>query len=328
MHAAPEFIDATVRAATDAATDVRLLRIAPDHGFRAATPGSHIDVALTLSGQRRLRSYSVVDDRAGCWTIAVRHLPHGRGGSRHMCALQAGARLRIAPPRSHFTLTPHSPQTLLIAGGIGITPLIGMARTLVAAARTTAAPRLLYAGRGRAHMPFLDELGDLLGPGLVVFASDEGRRLDLASAFAGLHPEGEAYLCGPATLLAAARTAWREAGRSPALLRFETFGAGGATDPEPFRVHVRDHATTLDVARDASLLDALAEAGIDVAHDCLRGECGLCAVDVIGPATIDHRDVFLSDAQRAEGHSLCACVSRATGEITIDTGFRRTLARS
>jgi vanillate O-demethylase ferredoxin subunit len=82
------------------------------------------------------------------------------------------------------------------------------------------------------------------------------------------------------------------------------------------------------VSRDASLLDTLEAAGIGIAHDCLRGECGLCAVAVTGPATIDHRDVFLSDHQRAEGGLICACVSRAVGEITIDTGFRPSLKRN
>jgi len=324
MRSAPEFLTATISDARDAALDVRQITLVPHGGFTPATPGSHISVEVPLDGLTRQRSYSVVDDSDGAWTIAVRRLDNGRGGSRFMSALQAGDTLRITRPSSHFDLSPAGPDYLLIAGGIGITPLIGMARRLA----PRASMRLLYAGRSRAHMPFLDMLEALLGPKLAVFTDDAGLRLDLAAAFGPLHPDGEAYLCGPPSMLADARRLWREAGRPAALLRFETFGSGGATDPEPFRVHVRDHGMTLEVARDASLLDTLARAGIDVASDCQRGECGLCAVDVVGEAALDHRDVFLSDAQRSEGHTLCACVSRAAGEITIDTGFRPTLART
>ena len=92
-------------------------------------------------------------------------------------------------------------------------------------------------------------------------------------------------------------------------------------------MHVRDHNTSIEIPRDASLLDTLARNGIDLAQDCLRGECGLCTVDVVGEAELDHRCVFLSDEQRREGHKICACVSRAVGEITIDTGYRPRLAR-
>ncbi len=324
MRAAPEWIRCVVREVANAAIDVRMVTLGPEHGFIASMPGAHIDVQVELGGVVRSRSYSVVEDRAGGWTIAVRRLKHGRGGSRVMCALQPGDVVMATCPSSHFDLSPSGPEYLLIAGGIGVTPLIGMARRLAPRSRV----RMLYAGRSRAHMAFLDTLGSILGDRLAIFADDEGRMIDLAREFATLHPEGEAYLCGPAGMLAAARMAWREAGRPQALLRFETFGTGGGADPEPFRVHVRDHGITLDVPRDASLLDTLAAAGIVVAHDCLRGECGLCSVEVVGEAEIDHRCVFLSDEQRRDSAKMCVCVSRASGEITVDTGYRAGLMRA
>jgi ferredoxin-NADP reductase len=324
MRSVPEFLPAEIVEATTIAGDVRLLRIRPEHGFAPAEPGSHLDVAVSIGGLDRTRSYSVVSSEGGAWTIAVRRLDTGRGGSRLMATLEAGGRISVCAPKNHFQLSASSPETLLIAGGIGITPIISMARTL---ARRTA-PRLLYAGRARAAMPFLDELAALLGERLSVFADDEGERIDFAAAFAALHPEGEAYICGPAVMLKAARDAWATAGRSPALLRFETFGSGGAREAEAFVVHVRDHGRSVAVPRDASLLDSLAQAGIDLAHDCLRGECGLCVVDVMQAADLDHRCVFLSDEERHAGRKICACVSRAAGEITIDTGFRSTLVRA
>ena len=324
MPSAPDFQPATVAHAETIAGDVRLLRIRPDRGFLHAEPGSHIDVAIDLDGLERVRSYSVVDDRDGSWTIAVRRLPNGRGGSRLMSELQTGERIRIAPPSNHFQLSQFGPEYLLIAGGIGITPILSMARNLAPRAKL----RLLYAGRTRPSMAFLEELQALLGGRLELFIEQDGQLIDFDAEFARLHVEGEAYICGPNAMLTAARAAWARTGRSAALLRFETFGAGGTRDAEPFRVHVRDHGVTLEVPCDASLFDTLARAGIELAHDCLRGECGLCAVDVMGEAALDHRCVFLSEEQRHEGRKLCACVSRAVGEVTIDTFYRPALARS
>ena len=324
MPSAPEFRPAVIAHAETIAGDVRLLRIRPDHGFVRAEPGSHIDVAIDLNGLERVRSYSVVDDCDGCWTIAVRRLANGRGGSRLMSELQTGDRIRVAPPSNHFQLSQFGPEYLLIAGGIGITPILSMVRSLAPRAKL----RLLYAGHTRPSLAFEAELHALLGDRLELVIGADGQRIDFDAEFAKLHAEGEAYICGPNAMLTSARSAWARTGRSAALLRFETFGAGGTRDAEPFRVHVRDHGVTLEVARDASLFDTLARAGIELAHDCLRGECGLCAVDVVGDATLDHRCVFLSEEQRHEGRKICACVSRAVGEVTIDTFYRPALARS
>ena len=323
MRSVPETLPATIIEAETIAGDVRRLRIRPDHGFTRAEPGSHISVRIDLNGLERERSYSVVHDDGGAWTIAVRCLEHGRGGSRYMAGLQVGDRLRVTPPANHFQLSPMSPEYLLIAGGIGVTPILSMARSLASRANL----RMLYAGRSLGSMAFLGELGLLLRDRLSVFIEESGQRIDFTREFARLHPEGEAYICGPNAMLQAARNAWAASGRSPALLRYETFGAGGSRENEPFLVHVRYHNTSIEIPRDASLLDTLARNGIDLAQDCLRGECGLCTVDVVGEAELDHRCVFLSDEQRREGHKICACVSRAVGEITIDTGYRPRLAR-
>ncbi len=323
MHSAPDFIPATVIEADTIAGDVRRLRIRPDHGFARAEPGSHCTFAVNLGGLERERSYSVVSDEGGAWTIAVRHLENGRGGSRFMAGLDVGDRLRVAPPANHFQLSPMSPDYLLIAGGIGITPILSMARSLTKRPNL----RLLYGGRTRESMAFVDDLAGMLGERLTLFVENDGQAIDFPREFVKLHPEGEAYICGPNAMLQAARHAWAASGRSPALLRFETFGASGSRENEPFLVHVRDHNTTIEVPRDASLLDTLNRHGIELAQDCVRGECGLCAIEVVGEAELDHRCVFLSDEQRRAGHKICACVSRAVGEITIDTGFRPGLDR-
>jgi vanillate O-demethylase ferredoxin subunit len=123
----------------------------------------------------------------------------------------------------------------------------------------------------------------------------------------------------------AVRHAWKAADRSPPALRFETFASGGRFAPEPFAVRVRDYDDReVHVAENRTMLDALRDAGVDVMYDCLRGECGLCVAEVLDvEGELDHRDVFLSEAEKEEGGAIVTCVSRAVGgAITIDTGFR------
>ena len=173
-------------------------------------------------------------------------------------------------------------------------------------------------------MAFADRLSALLGDRLSLHASDEGRRLDVEAAIAGLDAEASVMVCGPLRLLDAVRAAWAAAGRPASRLRYETFGSSGRFAPEPFRVIVPRHGLEIVVPETKTLLDALEEAGVEMIHDCRRGECGLCTVDVVEvEGEIDHRDVFFSDAQKRENAKLCACVSRAVGgSIVIDTAYR------
>jgi ferredoxin-NADP reductase len=326
MRSEKQWTVATVRAVREPAEDVRLFELEPESGATPYQPGSHIDVDVTIEGRPGIRSYSVVGaaPSAGAWRIAVRRVADSRGGSRAMWSLAPGAKLRITRPRSHFELGFGRPEYVLVAGGIGITPMIGMAETL---SRTKHKFRLLYAGRTRRQMPFLGELQALLGQRLEVFTDQEGTRIDLAAEIARLHPEGEMYVCGPVQMMEAAQELWRRSGRAPTSLRFETFGSSGHIKLQEFTAQIQDHARTLRIPREQTLLEALQQAGIDIAYDCLRGECGLCQVTVLdheGP--IDHRDVFLSEAQKDENNRLCTCVSRGTGTITIDTGYRPELS--
>lgn len=125
-----------------------------------------------------------------------------------MWAPEAGTRFLISHPRSHFEFAAGATEVLLLAGGIGVTPMVGMAEAL---ARRGARFRMVYAGRSRPLMAYLDELSALLGPALAVKAEDEGGRPDLDAIFAGLAPDAEAYVCGPIGLLTVARRAWAAA---------------------------------------------------------------------------------------------------------------------
>ena len=304
---------ATVTATRDLTPSIRLIEIAPVGDLAEPwRPGAHIDVGVMVGEQPETRSYSLVGrPEADLYRIAVRRAPDSRGGSAYMHGLKPGQALKISNPQNLFEIDWQAPEALLIAGGIGITPILGMAEAI---ARHGTPMRLAYCGRARADMAFVDELEERLGDRLSLHISEEGSRMDLAAAIAALGPEAVCYVCGPMRMLEAARTVWAAAGRSPTRLHFETFASSGHFAAEPFAVELPRHGVRVTVGAGETLLQALRGAGVEVLSDCERGECGLCALDVVrAEGTIDHRDVFFSEEQKAEGTRLCACVSRAIG---------------
>ena len=323
MRRDDRWIDATITALRDLTPGIREITLAPNGGAHTYPTGAHPRVRVDLGERTDIRHYSLVgrsrDD--GHWRIAVKREPHSRGGSAFMWQRQIGDRLTITPPSSHFELATNVPEYLLIAGGIGITPIIGMAEALVRRGQNF---RFLYAARTASEMAYRDEIAALCGDRARFFFDSDGSFIDLPAAFAGLAPGGEAYVCGPLGLLEAARDAWRGAGRDQASLRFETFGSSGRYEAAEFRVRIPRLDREITVAADASMLDALEAAGVEVMADCRRGECGLCMVKVLdSSAPLDHRDVFLSEAQHGADEQICACVSRAVGGVlTVDTAYR------
>ena len=313
---------ATLLATRDLTPGIREFLLRPDNFTGAPYPvGSHIDVGVTIDGQPHTRSYSLVGevDPQG-FRIAVRHAADSRGGSRYMWSLAPGARLAITLPTSLVQLDWTRRQFCLIAGGVGITPIVGATQALV---RRDAGVTLHYVVRTRGDAAYLDTLDRLLGDRLIVHAGDEGKRLDLDGVFAGLPQHTMTLFCGPMRMLDAARRAWEASGRPLTDLRYETFGSSGLLPTEAFRVRLRGEGTEFVIPRDRSMLDVLNEAGHEVMSDCRRGECGVCAIDVVDvDGEIDHRDVFFSDHQKRESRKICACVSRARGTITVDTLHR------
>lgn len=313
---------ATLLAVRDLTPGIREFLLRPDDFTAVPYPvGSHIDAGVTIEGQPQTRSYSLVGevDPQG-YRIAVRHAADSRGGSRYMWSLAPGARLAITLPTSLVQLDWTRRHFCLIAGGIGITPIVGAAQAL---ARRDAGVTLHYAVRTRGDAVYLGPLERALGDRLTVHAGDEGRRLDLYGVFAALPQDTMTLFCGPMRMLDAARRAWEASGRPLSDLRYETFGSSGLLPTEAFRVRLRDEGTEFVIPRDRSMLDVLNEAGHEVMSDCRRGECGVCALDVVDvDGEIDHRDVFFSDHQKQESRKICACVSRARGTITLDTLHR------
>ncbi len=310
---------AVVVTRTEVVPDIVELVLRPSRPVRSIPPGSHIDITVPLPSGPERRSYSLVDrgHDDGLLRIAVRLQQDGRGGSRWMHDLCPGSEITFAGPIDEFPLSPGRLPSVLLAGGIGVTPIVGLAHALRA---QDADYRIIYAGRSRDHMAFVDDL-EREHPGRVrVFEDSHGTFVEPDKVVASVPDGGVLYVCGPMGLLTAVRAAWERAGRPPGGLRFETFGTSGTVPAAPFRVEVPARGLSFDVPVGTSLLDALESAGVEMMYDCRRGECGLCRVailDVVGK--VDHRDVFLSERQHAEGQAMCACVSRVAGtSITID----------
>lgn len=317
---------ATVRRHRDLSPTVREFELQPEDGVRPWRVGSHLDVQVALADGPQTRSYSLVGlphdpESREVYRIAVKRMQPSRGGSRHLWSLAPGDALRVGAPGNHFELPLGATQYLLVAGGIGITPLVGMALQL---ARRGADLRMRYAARSADELVFADVLRGALGARLQTFADTAGARLDLDAEIGALHPQALLMACGPVPLLDALSDAWARAGRAPVDLRFETFGNSGAHANEAFRVRLPRHGLELEVPADRSLLDVLNGAGVEILSDCGRGECGLCTLDVVSvEGRIDHRDVFFSAAEKRSDRRLCACVSRVVGgALVLDSAYR------
>ncbi|MDM0023043.1 PDR/VanB family oxidoreductase [Variovorax saccharolyticus] len=326
------WLPARVSALRDVSATVREFEITPESGGATGhEAGAHLQVQVLVgapgAGRMQNRSYSLVGSPDGrAWRIAVKRLDEGRGGSLAMWRLAVGDRLLVSEPQSHFGLDLTAPGYLLVAGGIGITPLVYMAQRLAALAGRSGVPvRMLYGARSESELAYLPDLRQALEPhasaSLQAYAGSAA--IDFAAEIAALPAGGQLYTCGPVPMLEAVKRAWAAAGRPQADLRFETFGSSGRLPTQAFEVRIPRHDLAITVAAGSTLLEALEGAGIQTLWDCRRGECGLCAMDVLAlDGEIDHRDVFLSEHEKQEGRRICACVSRAVGSITLDSAWR------
>ncbi|MYR07622.1 2Fe-2S iron-sulfur cluster binding domain-containing protein [Gordonia sp. SID5947] len=302
-----------------AADGIAEIVIATEQAQRAA-PGAHVDVRIDDGD---IRSYSIVsggtDGRSV--TLGVRLSPTSRGGSQFMHSLRPGDEIDLTAPIQNFPLRVGAPRYVLVAGGIGITAMAAMAAVL---RRVGADYRFVYVGRRRADMAFLTDLVATHGDRLEVHVDDEGQGLDVPSLVGEVETDTEMYMCGPIRLMDAVRRAWLDRELPLPNLRYETFGNSGWFEAEDFVVSIPRLDVTTSVGKGDSLLDALERAGVDMMFDCRKGECGLCQVDVIDTdGTIDHRDVFFSEKQKAQSDKLCSCVSRVVhprggGRLVLD----------
>jgi ferredoxin-NADP reductase len=289
---------------------------APDGAeLPAWTPGAHIDFVLD---DDLIRQYSLCSSPStpDVWRVAVLRAPDSRGGSERVHDILApGSIVRVRGPRNHFPLV-MSPRYLFIAGGIGITPVLPMIAEADAAGADW---RLVYGGRERASMAFLEQLTQY-GDRVMVVPQDEQGMLDLESVLGTPQPDTLVYCCGPEGLLAAVEKFCEK--WPPGSLHLERFSAkpqepSAAADSE-FELVLQRSGLTLEVPPDKSVLTVIREAGVSVLASCLEGVCGTCETEVI-EGDVDHRDSVLNDEEQASNEYMMVCVSRCRSpQLVLD----------
>lgn len=275
-------------------------------------PGAHIDVR---SAEGLVRQYSL----CGCpdddhFEVAVLKVEGGRGGSAWVHdELVEGAEVDVVGPRNHFELS-DAPEYLFIAGGIGITPILSMIRDVEARGLPWT---LVYGGRTRRSMAFAEQLTQEFSDRIRLVPAEERGMLDLESILEDEHPGRRVYCCGPEPLIAAVEE--RMVGHENEMLHVERFTANDAdTSGDAFDVEVASSGRSVHVEEGQSIIDALADAGIEVDFSCREGTCGTCETGVLGGVP-DHRDVVLDDDERAENDVMMICVGRCErGPLVLD----------
>lgn len=290
----------------------------PLPGFEA---GAHLDVHVGTAG---IRQYSLCNPSSSPthYEIAVLKEPSSRGGSRFMHEeLAPGAELLASVPRNHFQLVDEVP-VLLLAGGIGITPLYAMAGQLDQQHRTF---ELHYCCRSSDRAAFRTRLAQGFGSGHVHFHFDDGgdaQKLDLPAVLAQASPRHHLYVCGPAGFIEYVLDTATGSGWDGARLHREFFAAPAApaahVSDESFELVLARSGRTLTVPKSLSALAVLQAAGVHVDSSCETGVCGTCLTGVV-EGTPDHRDLYLTDDEHARNDSFTPCCSRAlTRTLVVD----------
>jgi cytochrome P450/ferredoxin-NADP reductase len=285
------------------------------------TPGAHVDMECGDTGlSRQFSLCGDLDDRQH-WELAIQHDPRSRGGSAwvHRYATP-GAILRVRGPRNHFQLDEQAPgRLILIAGGIGITPIMAMAQR---AQQLGLDYVLHYSCSTRARAAYAGPLQAAHGERLHLHVSDEGSRADFDRLLARPDAQARIYACGPEALLAALQQAVDRTGWPAEALRIEHFENNAPKlDPaheRAFEIELATAGLTLQVPADQTVLEVLHASNVDVQCDCEEGLCGSCEVSVLA-GDIEHRDSVLTPAERQAGQRMMTCVSRArTGRLVLD----------
>jgi vanillate monooxygenase ferredoxin subunit len=285
----------------------------------AFQPGAHIDVH-TPGGFTRQYSLAMAALRPGAverYVIGVKREPTGRGGSAALHArVRAGDLLAVSTPRNGFMLDGGASHHLLLAGGIGITPLLAMAQHLH---RCGGSFTLCVFARSRAHLAFADDL-TALAPNVRLHFDDPAatEKIDLVTALAQHRADEHLYLCGPAGFMHAARTAasgWPES--AVHLEYFAAPDAGAADSGTPFRLRLARRGTSLTVGAGQTAAQALHDIGIEVPTSCEQGLCGTCVVGWLPDdgSQPEHHDFCLTAAERR--HKVALCCARARGGVLV-----------
>lgn len=310
----PDRLEVRVKSATWEAPGIVSYELRAPSGsdLPAFTAGAHIDLKL---GNGLVRSYSLVNPQSERqrYVIAVQKDRASRGGSQWVHEhLRPGDVIEIAPPSNNFPLDERARKSIFIAGGIGITPIMSMIERLTSLGRDW---ELIYCARMRAQAAFVAALESRAR-----FNFDEepgGRMLDIAALVAGAPADAHLYCCGPAPMLAAFEAATAALPRERVHVEYFTAKEAPAADGG-FKLVLARSGRELDVPSGKTILDTLLDAGLDVPHSCTQGVCGTCETRVL-EGIPDHRDIILTDDERASNRTLMICCSGSkTEKLVLD----------
>ncbi|SAK54387.1 ferredoxin [Caballeronia fortuita] len=299
-----------------AADDINVYEIRrPDNAaLPHAEPGAHIDVHMP-SGLMRQYSLVTADGDERAYLIGIKRDRASRGGSRFMHEqLRVGQMLEIGGPRNNFPLCETASHTVLIAGGIGITPIWCMAQRLM---RLNRSFELHYACRERREAAFLDTFSALPQAHLHFDCENDGRVLDISSVVGNAPDGSHFYCCGPQGMLAGYEAATASIDEERVHIEYFAPRAVAACDGG-YVVQLHRTGQQFEVPPGKTILQVLREGGVAAPYSCEEGICGACQVDVI-EGTPDHRDSVLTERERASGETMMICCSGVLGErVVID----------
>ncbi|HHC4213664.1 TPA: 2Fe-2S iron-sulfur cluster-binding protein [Klebsiella pneumoniae] len=309
----------SIKALTSDIREVRLSssdgRMLPEYG-----PGAHTMLFIRdKDGVLLVRHYSLIggdsqDDPCNIWRIAVKREEYGQTSNYIHDYLHLGQQIQVSVPINAFPLERNDAPTLLIAGGIGITPILSMLRSL---RKRNKPVRVIYCGQNAESMAYHKDVQILSGDNAEFVFTQNGQRLQFEQLFTELSTDSHVYICGPLAMVEACISAAKQHNWPLTQLHYELFLADNPLR-DGFDVCLQKSGKIIHVQGNTSILDALNNANVEVLWDCRRGECGVCVQHIVsadGP--VIHRDVCLDDDDKTG--SMCICVSRLKGKkITLD----------
>lgn len=322
MSTAPPSLKVRVAARTDEALDICSFELVSADGkpLPAFSAGSHVDVAVA---EGLTRQYSLCNDptESHRYQIAVLRDANSRGGSAAMHdRLQVGDVVEISAPKNHFPLAHDAKRHLLLAGGIGVTPILCMAERL---ALTGAAFEMHYCTRSVERTAFRARIAGSRFASRVQFHHDDGdaaQKLDIAALLARPEPGTHLYVCGPKGFMDAVLGTARERGWLASQVHCEYFAAEqvAADGDQAFEVQLASSGRIVVVPKDKTVVQALVEAGVEVLTSCEQGVCGTCLTRVL-EGVPDHRDLYLSAEEQAANDQFTPCCSRSrSARLVLD----------
>ncbi len=317
-------LELVVRGMRDLTPRIRTFVLAHPQGevLPPVAAGAHVAIPVPPAPPGHMgnvtRRYSIarVLDEGHAWEIAVQREDEGQGGSRAIHQhYRLGLTLRASMPGNHFPLHGDARPAVLIAGGIGITPIRAMAEAMAASNRPFT---LHYAVRKAGDAAYRSDLMRLAGNAFAIASKDAGQRLDINAIVATAPRDAVFYVCGPSRLVDAVQREAARHGIDSDRVRVERFAADPPAENRPLTVKLARSGQTIRVEPQESILDAVEAAGVEAPQSCRTGQCGTCAVKVLAGEP-EHRDVALNAKERKQAGLMCICVSRArTDALTLD----------